>query len=134
MNWKTWLGVAGVIVIVALVAIPQYADYTHRSQASEAVLLLGAAKTPLAEYFADHQKWPAKVLSETQGKYTESVVISKGANGAGDLELTATMKKEGVDRRVTGQSVLLTTKDGGRTWVCSPGTMAVSNLPASCRP
>ena len=133
-NWKTWLGVAFILGIIAAVAIPSYGDYTHRSQASEAIALMGGAKTPLAEYFAEHKKWPSKMLSESQGKYTQSVVISKGAGGAGELELTATMKTEGVDRRVRGQSVLLTTKDGGMNWVCRPGTMDVKNLPQACRP
>ena len=30
--------------------------------------------------------------------------------------MTATMKSEGVDRRVTGQSVRYVTRDGGRSW------------------
>jgi len=126
--------IIAIVAIVAAVLIPSYGDYTHRAQASEAVSLLSAAKTPLAEYFAEHKKWPPKLLSETQGKYTQNVAISKGAGGTGELELTATMKTEGVDRRVRGQSVLLTTKDGGMNWVCRPGTMEVKNLPSSCRP
>jgi len=136
VSWGSWIGLAGLLVIIALVAIPQYADYTHRSQASEAISLMAGARTPLAEYFADHKKWP-KSLEElkldARGKYTQSVVISKGAGGAADLELTATMKSEGVDRRVTGQSVRYATKDGGRTWVCTPVTMDPKNLPSTCR-
>jgi type IV pilus assembly protein PilA len=132
ISWGSWIGLAGVIGVIALVAIPQYADYTHRSQASEAVSLLGAAKTPLAEYFAEHKKWPAKLLSETQGKYTESIVISRGAGGTGGLELTATMRTN-ADRRVAGQSVRLATDNGGMNWTCRPGTMEEKNLPQACR-
>jgi len=39
-----------IVGIVAAVAIPSYGDYAHRAQASEAVSLLGGAKTPLARY------------------------------------------------------------------------------------
>ena len=129
--------ILAIIGVLAAVFIPSYADYTHRLQASEAVALMSDAKTPLAEYFADRKKWPeslANLKLPTSGKYTQSVLISKGAGGSGELELTATMKSEGVDRRVTGQSVRLATKDGGRTWICSPGTMELKNLPSQCRP
>ena len=137
VSWGSWIGLAGLIAIVFVVVWPMYGDYTNRSQAAEAVSLLSEAKFPLSEYFANHDKWPKsleEVKSSTKGKYTQSVVISKGAGSKGELELTATMKSEGVDRRVTGQSVRLATKDGGRNWVCSPGTMDVKNLPGACRP
>jgi type IV pilus assembly protein PilA len=125
-----------IVGIVAAVAIPSYGDYAHRAQASEAVSLLGGAKTPLAEFFADHRRWPdalEKVVGSTSGKYTRSVVISKGAGGSAEIELTATMKTEGVDRRVAGHSILMLSQDGGRNWICKPGTMPAKNLPASCR-
>jgi len=113
-----------------------YGDYTHRSQMSEAVALLGAAKTPLAEYFADFKKWPkslGEVAGDTNGRYTGSVVISKGAGAAGEIELTATMKTEGVDRRVSGKSVRLLSLDGGKSWTCRSGTAPQNTLPGACR-
>jgi type IV pilus assembly protein PilA len=135
----TWTGLivlAAIVGIVVAVAIPSYGDYTHRSQASEAIIFLGEAKTPLAEYFHEHKKWPDKldkVSERTSGKYTRSVAISKGAGGIAEVELTATMKSEGVDRRVAGQTILMSSTDGGRTWTCGPGTMPAKNLPSSCR-
>ncbi|MEW6688846.1 MAG: pilin [Pseudomonadota bacterium] len=136
ISWVSWFALLAIIGIVAAVLIPAYGDYTHRSQASEAVMLLSAAKTPLAEYFADRRKWPKaleEVAGQTSSKYTRSVVISRGAGGAGEIELTATMKTEGVDRRVAGQTIRFFSKDGGRTWTCRPGTMPAKNLPGSCR-
>lgn len=135
----TWTGLIvllAIVGIVAAVAIPSYGDYIHRAQASEALALMNGAKTPLAEYFVGHKKWPAKfeeVTADTSGKYTLSVAITKGAGGTGELELTATMKTEGVDRRVRGQSVRLLSADGGKSWICRPGTMEPKNLPLSCR-
>ncbi|HYG53984.1 MAG TPA: pilin [Burkholderiales bacterium] len=125
--------IIAIIAIIAAVAIPSYGDYTNRAQASEAVSLLSGAKAPLAEYFANHKKWPDKLAGETQGKYTESVVISKGAGTAGEIELTATMRPA-VDRRVAGKSVRMFSRDGGASWTCAPGTMEAKNLPAVCRP
>ena len=125
--------IVAIIGILAAIFFPAHGDYLNRAQASEAIALMDDAKTPLAEYFAEQKKWPeslGKLKLATHGKHTQSVVISKGAGGTGELELTATMKSEGVDRRVTGQSVRLATKDGGRTWICSPGTMELKNLPS----
>ena len=137
ISWKSWLVLAVLIGLAAAIALPMYGDYAHRAQASEAVMLLSGAKTPLAEYFADHRKWPEsldKVPAERSGKYTREVAISKGAGGTGEIELTATMRSNGVSRRVAGKSVRLVSRDGGATWLCRPGTMESSNLPAACRP
>jgi type IV pilus assembly protein PilA len=136
VNWKSWLALIALLGVIAAVAIPQYADYTHRAQASETISILGAANVPLAEYFSDKQKWPGRieeVTGSTSGKYTQSVAITRGAGGTGEIELTGTMRTEGVDRRVRGQSVRLLSGDGGRNWVCKPGTMELKNLPATCR-
>src|SRR5688572_15748520 len=110
-----------------------YGDYTHRSQAAEAISLMGSARTPLAEYFQDNKKWPEKLVDQTSGKYTLSVALTKGAGATGEIEMTATMRTEGVDRRVAGQTILMSSTDGGKTWTCRPGTMPAKNLPSSCR-
>jgi type IV pilus assembly protein PilA len=136
ISWKSWFALAALLGIVAAVAIPQYADYTHRAQASEAISLMGGAKIPLAEYFQNQRKWPERleqVVEHTSGKYTQSVAISKGAGSTGEIELTATMRIEGVDRRVRGQTVRMLSADGGRTWICRPGNMPNRNLPGACR-
>ena len=130
-------GTLVVVGIAAAIVLPQYGDYTHRSQSAEAVSLLAGAKTPLAEYFADHKKWPDsldRVTTQRSGKFTREVAISKGAGGTGEIELTATMRNDGVNSRVAGKSVRLVSRDGGATWLCRPGTMESSNLPLDCRP
>jgi len=64
----------------------------------------------------------------------QSVAITKGADGAGEIELAATLKTEGVDRRVAGKSVHLMSADGGKNWACRAGTVPEKTLPLSCRP
>ena len=134
-----WTSLVAIVILCALAAavlIPSYGDYTHRSQMSEAVNLLSSAKTPLAEYFANHNKWPAslgEVVGALSGKHVQSAAITKGAGGTGELEMTAVMKTEGVDRRVAGMSVRLLSPDGGKSWLCRPGTAPEKVLPGSCR-
>src|SRR3954447_9866869 len=90
--------VVAIIGILAAVAIPAYQDYIARAQVSEAVSLMGSAKTPLAEYFADKGQWPtmlSDVLGNSTGKYTGSItgVNSGVVNGtASSYTVQATMK------------------------------------------
>ena len=57
--------VVAIIAILAAIAIPAYQDYIARSQVAEAVSLLGAAKTPVAEYLADRGALPAPLRRST---------------------------------------------------------------------
>ena len=135
MRWTSWLALIAIVGLLVAVLLPSYGDYTHRAQAAEAVSLLAGAKTPLAEYFENRKHWPARLdeVSGSGGKYTQSVVITKGAGAAGEIELTASMRNEGVDRRVAGHTVLMISADGGKSWTCKPGTMPATNLPEGCR-
>lgn len=134
-----WVALVSIVVLGALAAailIPSYGDYAHRSQMSEAVTLLNGAKTPMAEYFANHNRWPAslgEVAGALSGKYVQSAALTKGAGGTGEIEMTAVMKTEGVDKRVAGLSVRLLSADGGKSWLCRPGTAPEKVLPAACR-
>lgn len=136
ISWAGWLGLLAIIGIIAAVAIPSYGDYTHRAQASETISLMAGAKSPLAEYFEVRKRWPDRldqVTSDTSGKFTLGVSITRGAGGSGDVELTGTMRSEGVDRRVAGTTILMISSDGGKTWICKPGTILSKNISAACR-
>jgi type IV pilus assembly protein PilA len=68
--------VVAIIGILAAVAIPAYQDYLARAQVSEAVSLMGATKSALAEYIGDKGTWPlslSDVVGGTSGRYTDSV-------------------------------------------------------------
>lgn len=128
--------VVAIIGILAAVAIPAYQDYIARSQATEAVYLLQAGKTPFVDYFGDRGFWPAAasdVMGTTSGKYTATIAITSGGGGTGALEVTATMASLGVNSAVAGQTIVLTTGDGGKAWGCSNGTLAPKFRPAACR-
>jgi len=134
--------VVAIIGILAAFAIPAYQDYIARSQVSEAVSLLGATKSPLAEYFGDKGFWPAslsEVAGDTAGKYTASVSGADSgviAGTASSYTVMATMKTANVNATITGGTVQLFTTDTGRSWVCNTGaTNGLRNkyLPGACR-
>src|SRR3954463_3829275 len=115
--------VVAIIGILAAVAIPAYQDYIARAQVSEAINLMGSAKTPFAEYFADKGLWPsdtASVMGNTAGKYTGFIQITgtPATAAPGAITLVATMKANGINSNITAGNVMLDTVDGGKTWNC----------------
>jgi type IV pilus assembly protein PilA len=136
--------VVAIIGILAAVAIPAYQDYITRAQVSEAVNLLGSAKTPFAEYFADKAMWPsstAAVMGNTQGKYTASIAIggTPVTSAPGAITLVATMASSNVNSNITAGTVALETADGGKTWNCKTSSAGLVNaisqkyVPGVCR-
>ena len=127
--------VVAIIGILAAVAIPAYQDYIARSQVSEAVSLLGAAKTPVAEYISDRGTIPAitDAVSTTTGKYTGSLDLTGNAT---NITLTATMKTASVNSAITSGTVDMRSTDGAKTWNCQTGATNGLNgkyLPGACR-
>jgi type IV pilus assembly protein PilA len=125
--------VVAIIGILAAVAIPAYQDYIARAQMSEAVTLMGGAKTPLSEYIADKGAIPAAitdVVGTTSGKYVASMALGGDATS---VYLTATMGTTGVNSAIQGKTVQLSSTDGAKSWDCSPGDVAPKYLPAACR-
>ncbi len=125
--------VVAIIGILAAVAIPAYQDYIARSQMSEAITLMGGAKTPLSEYIADQGALPTAltdVVRTISGRYVSSIAIGGDAT---TVALTATMATAGVNSSIQGKTVTLTSTDGARTWVCAPGDVEPKFLPAACR-
>jgi type IV pilus assembly protein PilA len=134
--------VVAIIGILAAVAIPAYQDYIARSQVSEAVNLMGAVKSPLAEYIGDKGLWPSSlsdIVGATVGKYTGSVsgVNTGTINGsASSYTVQATMKSAQVNAAITGGTVMLRTQDLAKSWLCTAGTatpLQAKYLPGACR-
>ena len=124
--------VVAIIGILAAVAIPAYQDYIARSQVSEAVSLLGAAKTPIAEYISDKGALPAMTdaVSTTSGKYTSAITL--GGNVT-NITLTATMASANVNSQITGKTVTMASSDSAKTWTCATGTIEAKFVPGACR-
>ena len=125
--------VVAIIGILAAVAIPAYQDYIARAQMSEAVTLLGGAKTPVAEYISDKGTLPAltDVVSTTSGKYTSSINMTGNAT---TITLTATMGTA-VNSNIQSGTVQMISTDGAKSWNCTAGSGGISAkyLPSACR-
>ncbi|MDH2244101.1 pilin [Pseudomonas sp. GD03909] len=147
--------VVAIIGILAAVAIPAYQDYITRGQVTEAVSLAGGLKSPLAEYGADKNAWPTRLVAPTAtpaanqmnatltGKYS-SIAGEGGISGtypAGVITVTMTTGKASV---TSANTLTLTTADGGSTWACGNTTVGTAQganttidakyLPNACKP
>ncbi|GGX69444.1 pilin [Saccharospirillum salsuginis] len=128
--------VVAIIGILAAVAIPAYQDYTARAQASEAVSLLSALKTPVSEYYQTEGVLPVLAsLGSYQGSGKYVASITDGSSAASSATYTALMRSSGVSAAIAGQTVSLTATGSGGTlsFVCAGGTMADNYLPSGCK-
>ena len=123
--------VVAIIGILAAVAIPSYADYTARSQVTEASTLTSSYKTALAEYYSNFGNYSGLgnditlLDGTTAGKYVASIVLQNGANGT--IQVLATFKAIDVAAIIKSSTFDIETEDGGKTWVC--GSLTTTDLP-----
>ena len=109
--------VVAIIAILAAIAIPQYNNYTARSQLSEAVALLGGLKTPVAEQFANSNGGASCALpanAVVSGKYVDGIE----ATPAVPCVIVATMKATGVNEKVKLATVTITYAANTGIWDC----------------
>ena len=146
--------VVAIIGILAAIAIPQYQNYTARSQSSEAINLLGGLKTPVMDIagmsglatacstkdavkddpgtlLVDESE-PAGALHKDNGHTLSGSYVEKieadGTN-AGTCKLTATFKNTaGINDKLKAKEVIFTYTQAGGNWKCT------SDLDQAVRP
>jgi type IV pilus assembly protein PilA len=123
--------VVAIIGILAAVAIPGYQDFLSRAQVTEAINLMGAVKTPIAEFFDDKGAWPTvtefnSLVTTQQGKYVTSLIPATLASG---FQVTAMFTPAGVSPDLVSTTMLLATADG-QAWVCDDSSItSIGGIP-----
>ena len=115
--------VVAIIAILAALAIPQYNDYTARTQLSEAIVLMGGLKIPIGEQFANANDASSCAIPSTavkQGKYVADIT----AVAATPCIVTARMKSAGVNGKVASATVVITYASATGIWDCSTSAPA----------
>ena len=153
--------VVAIIGILAAIAIPAYQNYIARSQASEALSLLGGLKTPLIDITGSAgltqacstkdqetktkkdannndvtEVIPAGALNKsngytTSGKYVEKIEAT--ASGTESCKLTATFKPKGsgLNDKIAGGKIAFTYTVASGDWTCT-SDLDPSVRPSSC--
>ena len=127
--------VVAIIGILAAIAIPQYQDFIARSQVTEAVNLLGGAKTAIEESVSQDGAFPVTASLpllgiKVQSKYVEKIESSAITDDLGTL--TAYFQGSNVSKPIQGKTITFVRGTGG-DWVCSAGTLADKYAPKVCR-
>lgn len=134
--------VIAIVGILAVVALPAYQDYTARAQMSEALTLAEGQKSAVVEYYSDKGTFPSSnadagiaAASTITGKYVKSVSVSAVSGTVPTANITATMKSSGVNKDISGKTLVLEGKQnaGSFDWTCKKGTVDDKFLPSSCR-
>jgi type IV pilus assembly protein PilA len=121
--------VVAIIGILAAIAIPAYQDYTIRAQVTEGLNLAGAAKTAIAETYANDGTWPASnsaaglgSAAAIQGKYVSQVQVANG-------QITITYGNNANNANLATKTLVITpgtSSNGDVAWQCGNKTMPAS--------
>lgn len=135
--------VVAIIGILAAVAIPAYSNYITRSQVTEAVGLAAGLKGPLAEYGADKNAWPTKLVGPTATPTTSQINATLTGKYAtvtdtiGDTYPTGTVTVTMTSGKAATTALKYKTTDGGATWACNATdagtTIDAKYLPQACK-
>jgi len=124
--------VVAIIAILAAIAIPQYQDYTARSQLVEAVELEAGMKVAIAEAYSNAAGAASCVVpggTVRQGKYVADITAQNGA--INHCELVATFRAA-VSPKVIGKTVTATYTPSTGQWACTSDA-AIEIVPRACR-
>jgi len=127
--------VIAIIGILAAIAIPQYQNYTIRTQVSEGTNLASAAKTGVAEYYNFNGSLPTSnsdagvpSASDISGSYVDSVTVNSSGNI--DISYGGEASSEISSGTLTLSAV---TSSGSVNFVCKATSIDAQYLPGSCR-
>ncbi len=127
--------VVAIIGILAAIAIPQYQDFIARSQVTEAVNLLGGAKTAIEESVSQDGVFPgtaslAGLGIKVSSKYVLSLTSTEATTGIGPI--TATFRGTAVSTDIRDATITMT-RDASGDWTCKVGTLEPKFAPKVCR-
>ena len=144
--------VIAIIAILAAIALPAYNNYVAKSQVTEAISLASSFKTPVSLFVTEEGSCPLAANngfakkegsgSDNLGQFVKSIEFTKETTKGGCV-ITAKMGDTGVNAKVRGGSIILTSTapntsnvDSGDTgitkWTCTATGVPASMLPKSC--
>ncbi len=126
--------VVAIIGILAAVAIPTYQDYTRRSHVTEGIMVAGAAKAGIAEFFATNGSWPTNNASVGLPLTSTSI----NGNAVTSVNVIGPQIRITFNQKVTSGSFIDMVAssvggDGTISWSCSGGTVLDRYRPPICR-
>ena len=146
--------VIAIVGILSVIALPQYNNYVARAQATEAISILGASKSAIAEFYSSNGRYPTQaelkqiypIITTDVGnmasntKYIDTMLVGSAVvEGKNSFTITAKFKADNVNSKLQGKNVMFYTPaaglDGSLTYWGCQGEVAipVDALPNSCK-
>ena len=122
--------VVAIIGILASIALPAYQDYIARSQTSESVVMLSAARTAVEDEVVQEGAFPAAPASNLSGSYGTIVSAPNEADDGGTL--TYTFNTTGVNKNLQGSTVVYTRTGLTGAWECTTSITNAKFHPKGC--
>lgn len=131
--------VIAIIGILAAVAIPQYQDYTLRTEATNSLAAARPLQLAVGEYAARFSQLPANAaaintysgVSVTAASWAAGNVASIAVGASGVLTVTMDSTANGVPQDIAGDTFIMTPTEtnGIVTWSVTGGTMEAKYRP-----
>ena len=127
--------VSAIIAILVAMALPLYTTFIVRSQAAEALELLGGSKAGVQGDIELEGAFPDnggldRIGIRRSGRYVGTLVSDES-----NTRLIATFKNEGVSPNLQGKTVVFAYDESSELWACdgAAGTTDLKYLPRSCK-
>lgn len=125
--------VVAIIGILAAIAIPQYQNYTAKTQAAEGFIITGSLRGPVAEVIYNNGLSAASCALPVghliSGKYVSTTTFVP--TGTTDCVVTSTFNSSGISDRIANKKVVQTYTLSTGQWVCSTD-LPIGVKPQSC--
>ena len=127
--------VSAIIAILVAMALPLYTTFIVRSQAAEALELLGGSKSGVQSDIELEGAFPDNDGLDRLGIRRSGRYVATLGSDESNTRLIATYKIEGVSPNLQGKTVVFAYDESSELWACdgAAGTTDLKYQPRSCK-
>ena len=122
----------GIVWVLGLFLLPSYVGYTQRVKISKAIVIAGAMKTEVAEFYHSEKRLPtSEEAKKFRNEPEHSVARIKSLIYDGSAQMVVITMRDPFPGKQFAMHVEI--RDGALVWTCRTIDLHEKYLPASCR-
>lgn len=127
----TCISPIGLIAIIIAFAIPAYQEYTHRTYASEGLVLASGAQAAVVDYYREHKQYPS---SNQQAQLPEARNIQNHTVSSVEVNRNGNITIQ-FNEKLKYDTIIVTPYISADSiqWRCNQGTLSQRYRPNKCR-
>lgn len=127
----TCISPIGLIAIIIAFAIPAYQEYTHRTYASEGLVLASGAQAAVVDYYREHKQYPS---SNQQAQLPEARNIQNHTVSSVEVNQNGNITIQ-FNEKLKYDTIIVTPYISADSiqWRCNQGTLSQRYRPNKCR-